>query len=79
MQDKVTRKEYAVDLISQLIKNFNAQSRTTIEVDKLLNKDWDHLEINNEEKKILHKGLVLYVKARKATLKCCASCLNRIK
>ncbi len=75
----MTRKGCAVDLTSQLIENLNAQSRTAIEVNKLLNKDWDHLGINNAEKKTLRKGLASYVKAGKTTSKRRTSCLNWIK
>ncbi len=79
IQDKVTRYRCAVDLTSQLIENLNVQSRTAIEVDKLLNKDCDHLEISQEEKKTLCKGLWPYVKAGKASSKRCVSCLKRIE
>ena len=51
----MTWKGYAVDFIFQLIENFNAKSKTAIKVDNLLNKDWDHLEINKEEKKTLRR------------------------
>ena len=68
-----------VDLTSQLIKNLNAQSKTGIKIDKLFNKNWDHLGINKEEKKTLYKGLVPYIKARKAMSKYCASYFNWIK
>ncbi len=75
----MTRHGCAIDLTSQLIENLNAQSRTAIEVDKLLNKDWDHFGISKEEKKTLRKGLGPYVKAGKATSKRRASCLKRIE
>ena len=75
----MTWKRYAINLISQFIENLNAQSKTVIEIDKLLNKDWDHLEIIKEEKKTLPRRLVPYVKVGKTILKYCASCFNRIK
>ncbi len=75
----MTQHRCAVDFTFQLIENLNAQSRTAIEVDKLLNKDWDHLEISKEEKKTLRKGLGPYGKAGKATSKRHASCFKRIE
>ncbi len=79
IQNKVTWHGCVIDLISELIENFNAQSKTAIEVNELLTKDWDHFGINKKEKKTLHKGLGPYVKAGKAMSKRCASCLKLIK
>ncbi len=73
----MTWKRCVVNLTSQLIENLNAQYWNAIEIEELLNKDWDHLGINKEEKKTLRKGLAPYVKAGKATSKRRASCLNR--
>ena len=75
----MTQKKYAINLISHLIENLNAQSKTAIKVNKLLNKDWDHLGINKEEKKTLYKRLTLYIKAEKATSKRHTSCFNQIQ
>lgn len=68
-----------VDLTTPLIKNLNAQSKTIIEVYKLLNKDCNFVEISKKEKKNLQKGLAPYVKAVKTSSKCRASFFNQIK
>lgn len=75
----MTKKNYIVDLTSQLIENLNAKSRTTIKVNKLLNKDCKLVKINKEEKKTLCKRLAIYIKAVKATSKHHVSCFNRIE
>lgn len=79
ISDEVTRKGCAVDLTTQLIENLNAQFRTAIGVDELLNKDWDNVGISKDEKKVLRKGLAPYVKAAKATSRRRANCLDRIE
>ncbi len=75
----MTQKRCVVDLTTQLIENLNARSKTTIKVDELFNKNWNHLGINKEEKKTLCRELARYIKTGKATSKRRASCLNRIK
>lgn len=68
-----------VDLIIQLIENLNTVSTTVVEVNELLNKDWNNVEINKNKKKVLQKGIRPYVKVAKANLKYYTNCLNRIK
>lgn len=75
----MAQKRCEVYLISQLIKNLNTQFKTTIKVDKLLNKDWNYLEINKEEKKTLYKELTPNIKTGKAMSKRRASCFNWMK
>ncbi len=75
----MTRHGCAFDLTSQLIENLNAQSMTTIKIEKLLNKDWDYLRINKEDRKTLLKRLAPYIKAGKATSKRRTSCFNPIE
>ena len=64
---------------TQFIENFNAQSKIAIEVNKLLNKDWGNIGMSKDEKKVLQKGLTLYVKVTKANTKRRANCLKQIK
>lgn len=75
----MTQKVCTVDLTSQLIENLNTQSKTTIKLDKLLNKDRNHARISKEEIKTLWKRLALYAKAAKIKLKHRISCLNWIE
>ena len=75
----VTRKDCTIDLATQLIENLNTLSKIAIKVDKLLNKDWGNVEISKDEKNVLQKRLVSYVKAAKANSKRYANCFERIK
>lgn len=68
-----------IDLITQLIENLNVAFRTMVKVDKLLNKDWDNVGINKNEKKVLQKGIESYVKAAEAKSKRRANYLNQIE
>lgn len=80
IDDEVTQKGCAIDLITQRIENLNTESRSAIKVDKLLNKDWaEGWHQQGWEKKDLRKGLAPYVKAAKATSKRIADCLGRIE
>lgn len=62
----MNQKDCAIDLIIQLIENLDAASRTAVEVDKLLNNDWDNIGISKDEIKILREGIRPYVKVVKA-------------
>lgn len=73
------QKDGKIDLTAQLIENFNAQSRIVIEINKLLNKDWDSINISKDQKKSLRNELTSYVKVAKTTSRRCANCLDRIE
>lgn len=50
-----------------------------MKVDKLLNKDWNNINISKYKKKSLRNRLALYVKATKTMSKCCTNCLDWIE
>lgn len=52
-------------LINQQIINLNIELKNTIEVNKLLYKDWSKVKINKKKKKIFQYNLLLYIKAKK--------------
>ena len=59
--DKVMEKSYTINLTTQLIKNFNAQSKIAVDVNTLFSKNCDSINISKNEKISLQKQLASYV------------------
>lgn len=68
IDDEVTQRGCAVDLITQQIENLKAEPRSAIKVDKLLNKDWAKVGINKDEKKRSAEGTSTLCQGRKGYL-----------
>lgn len=73
------QKSCAINLTTQLIKNFYTQSKTAVNLDILLNKNWCNRNISKNKMKSLQKRLAPYVKAVKAMRKRYNNCFKLIK
>ena len=74
----VTRKGCAIDLVGQKIRIENISAKTSVQIDKLIKRDWQHLRFDKSEKKIMRDGLSGYVKAGKKNEIRRTNCLLRI-
>ena len=74
----VTHKGYAIDLVDQNIKIENAFAKTSEQIDELIKRDWQYLELNKSEKKSMQDGLLGYIKADKKNKLRWTNCLAQI-
>lgn len=59
------RKKCAIDLVSQKIRIEDAFAKTSKQINELIKRDWQHLELDKSEKKSMRDRLSDYIKAGK--------------